>query len=193
MNRIYDMTKRNNITGRAKSAMLAMAVLFLISSGAQAQNTGKLTVTARVQGSIGLVFNNNPSVGTNGFCPLTNAGTNNVGLDMGIASFTTGDTQSCVAFNRILGFYFVSSGFDVLVTKANVTSPNYQLAASISTTPPANVFWTINFGALNTTFNTIQNSNNYGTPVTETLGVLVGQNVPPQTLFETINFLATAN
>jgi hypothetical protein len=187
------MTKRNYIGGWAKSAALAMAVFFLLASKAKAQATAKLTVTARVQGSIGLVFNNNAQVGTNGFCPLTNAGTNNVGLDMGIASFTTGDTQSCIAFNRILGFYFVSSGFDVLVTKANSTSANYQLAASLSTAPPANVFWSINFGALNTGFTTIQNSNNYGTPVTETLGVLVGQNVPPQTLFETINFLATAN
>lgn len=189
------MTKRNYIGGWAKSAALTLAVFFLMSSKAKAQApaTGKLTVTARIQGSIGLVFNNNPQVGTNGFCPLTNAGTNNVGLDMGIASFTTGDSQSCVAFNRILGFYFVTSGFDVLVTKANSTSANYQLAASLSTTPPTNVFWTINFGALNTAFTTIQNSNNYGTPVTETLGVLVGQNVPPQTLFETINFLATAN
>jgi hypothetical protein len=193
MNQIYDMTKRNYISGQAKSAMLALAVLFLIASAARAQNTAKLTVTARVQGSIGLVFNNNPQVGTNGFCPLTNAGTNNVGLDMGIASFTTGDTQSCVNFFRILGFYFVSSGFDVLVTKANSTSANYQLAASLSAAPPANVIWSINFGTLNTTFTTIQNSNNYGTPVTETLGVLVGQNVPPQTLLETINFLATAN
>jgi hypothetical protein len=193
MNRIYDMTKRNYIGGRVKSAALAVAVLFLIASAAQAQNTAKLTVTARVQGSIGLVFNNNPQVGTNGFCPLTNAGTNNVGLDMGSASFTTGDSQSCVSFNRIFGFYFVSSGFDVLVTKSNSTSANYQLAASLSAAPPANVFWSINFGGLNTTFTTIQNSNNYGTPVTETLGVLVGQNVPPQTLFETINFLATAN
>jgi hypothetical protein len=195
VNLIYSMTKRNYIGGRMKSAALALAVFFLIASAAQAQTsaTAKLTVTARVQGSIGLVFNNNPQVGTNGFCPLTNAGTNNVGLDMGVASFTTGDTQSCINFFRILGFYFVSSGFDVLVTKANSTSANYQLAVSLSAAPPANVIWSINFGTLNTAFTTIQNSNNYGTPVTETLGVLVGQNVPPQTLFETINFLATAN
>jgi hypothetical protein len=179
--------------GQAQRAALAIVVLLLLASAAQAQNTGKLTVTARVQGSIGLVFNNNPSVGQNGFCPLTNAGTNNVGLDMGIASFTTGDTQSCVNFNRFFGFYFVQSGFDVLVTKANSTSANYQLAASITTAPPANVFWFMNLTGLNTTFTTLQNNNNYGTPATQTLGVLVGQNVPPQTLFETINFLATAN
>jgi len=188
------MKRTNNQVGHAKPALLAIVVLLLLVSGAQAQNTGKLTVTARIQGSIGLVFNNNPAVGTNGFCPLTNAGTNNVGLDMGIASFTTGDSQSCVQFFRILGFYFVQSGFDVLVTKANSTSANYQLAANISTAPPANVLWFMNLNQLNnTTFTTLSNNNNYGTPVTQTLGILVGQNVPPQTLFETINFLATAN
>jgi hypothetical protein len=88
----------------------------------------------------------------------------------------------------------VSSGFDVVVTKANSTSANYQLAASLATAPPANVFWTINtFTVLTTTFTTFQNTNNYGQRVTETLGVIVNQNVPAQTLFETINFLATAN
>jgi hypothetical protein len=188
------MKRANNRNGQAKSAMLALVVLFVVSSGAQAQSTGKLTVTARVLGSIGLVFNNNPAVGSNGFCPLTNAGTNNVGLDMGSASFTTGDSQSCVNFLRIFGFYFVQSSFDVVVTKANSTSANYQLAANISTAPPANVLWFMNLNQLNnTTFTTLSNNNNYGTPVTQTLGILVGQNVAPQTLFETINFLATAN
>ncbi len=182
-----------NNTKRIKPALLALCIVVFVTSWSQAQNTGKLTVNARVQGSIGLVFKDNAAVGTNGFCPLTNAGTNNVGLDMGTASFTTGDTQSCVSFLRALGFYFVSSAFDVVVTKANSTSANYQLAASLSTAPPNNVFWSLNLVTLSTTFNTIQNTNNYGSPVTETLGVLVNQNVPQQTLFETVNFLATAN
>jgi hypothetical protein len=156
--------------------------------------TAKITVSANVQSSIGLVFDNNAAVGTNGFCPLTNAGTNNVGLDMGQASFTTGDSLACVQFFQFFGFYVVSSAFDVVVTKANSTSANYQLAASLATAPPTNVFWTINtFTVLTTTFTTFQNTNNYGQRVTETLGVVVNQNVPAQTLFETINFLATAN
>ena len=156
--------------------------------------TARVTVNANVQGSIGLVFLNNAAVGTNGFCPLTNAGTNNVGLDMGSASFTTGDSLACVQFFQFFGFYVVDSAFDVVVTKANSTSANYQLAASLATAPPTNVFWTINtFTVLSTTFTTIQNNNNYGQRVTETLGVVVNQNVPAQTLFETINFLATSN
>jgi hypothetical protein len=185
----------NNSIVRWNWALLGCCVLLLICSRAHGQttSTGRLTVTGRVQGSIGLVFNNNPAVGTNGFCPLTNAGTNNVGLDLGTASYTTGDSLACVFYLRGFGFYLVSSGFDVLVTKANSTSPNYQLAASLSTTPPANVFWLINATTLSTTFTTFQNANNYAAPVTETLSVIVNQNVPQQTLFETINFLATAN
>jgi len=185
----------NNIIARWKSALLCCCALLCMSSGALGVTTAaaKLTVTAYVQGSIGLVFNNNPAVGTNGFCPLTNAGTNDVGLDLGTASYTTGDSVSCVTFFRAVGFYFVTSAFDVVVTKANITSANYQLAASLSAAPPANVFWSINLTPLNTAFTTIQNANNYAAPVTETLGVVVNQNVPQQTLFETINFLATAN
>ena len=189
-----DVMRMNSSTARWKQALLGCCVLLFCSAAlAQTTATGKLTATARVQGSIGLVFNNNPAVGTNGFCPLTNAGTNNVGLDLGTASYTTGDSQACVLYLRGFGFYLVSSGFDVLVTKANTTSANYQLAASLSATPPANVFWLINATNLSTTFTTFQNANNYAAPVTETLSVIVNQNVPQQTLFETINFLATAN
>jgi hypothetical protein len=172
---------------------ICVCCILFTASWCQGQ-TGKVTVSANVQGSIGLVFDNNPAVGTNGFCPLTNAGTNNVGLDLGQASFTTGDSLPCVQFFAAFGFYLVDSAFDVVVTKANSASANYQLAASLATAPPANVFWTINtFTVLNTTFTTFQNTNNYGQRVTETLGVIVNQNVPAQTLFETINFLATAN
>ena len=185
--------RMNNSIVRWNQVLLGCCVLLLVCARAEGQTTGRLTVTGRVQGSIGLVFNNNPAAGTNGFCPLTNAGTNNVGLDLGTASYTTGDSLACVFYLRGFGFYLVSSGFDVVVTKANITSPNYQLAASLSTTPPANVFWLINATNLTTTFTTFQNANNYAAPVTETLSVIVNQNVPQQTLFETINFLATAN
>jgi hypothetical protein len=156
--------------------------------------TMRLTVNANVQSSITLVFNNNPSVGTNGFCPLTNAGTNNVGLDLGTASWLVGDSLACVGFTNGFFIYTVSSAFDVLVTKANSTSPNYRLAAEISAAPPANVFWMVNNVTLNNTgFTNLDAADNYATPVTKTLQVQVSFFVPAQTLHETITFLATAN
>jgi hypothetical protein len=172
-------------------------LLFASLSWGQGQTTsGNLAVSLTVQGSIGLVFNNNPAVGTNGFCPLSNAGTNNVGLDLGTASFPAGtDSLACVGYTHIGGaIYQVSSAFDVVVTKSNSNSANYRLSAEISTAPPANVTWLVNNVALsNTAFTALDPSDAYGTTVTKTLQVQVKNTVPAQTLQETITFLATAN
>src|SRR5215472_10541533 len=127
--------------------LLLISCVLLAAMTARAQSAGaQLTLSMTVQSTIGLIFQNNAAVGTNGFCPLTNSGTNNVGLDLGIASFPGGsDSLSCVAYTHIgTASYQVSSAFDVLVTKANTSSPNYRLAAEISTAPPANVVWQVN-------------------------------------------------
>ncbi len=158
-------------------------------------NSAQLTIDLTVASSIGLVFNNNPAVGSTGFCPLSNAGTNNVGLDFGTATFPGGsDSLACVAYAHVgSALYQVSSAFDVVVTKSNSTSPNYRLAAEISTVPPANVTWLVNNIALTTTFTTLDAADNYSTAVTKTLQIQVKNTVPAQVLTETITFLATAN
>jgi hypothetical protein len=56
------------------------------------------------------------------------------------------------------------------------------------------VVWLINNVTLTTTgFSLMDAADNYGSPVTKTLQVQVRNNVPTQTLLETITFLATAN
>ena len=179
-------------------ALLAACCLFLFSAACcQGQtSTAQLSINLTVQSSISLIFQNNPNVGTTGFCPLTNPNTNNVGLDLGIASFPGGsDSLPCVAYTHLTGsFYQVSSAFDVVVSKSNSSSPNYRLAAQISTAPPASVTWLVNNTALtNTAFTTLDTADNYGTRITKTLQVQVRNNVPAQILQETITFLATAN
>jgi hypothetical protein len=183
--------------GGIRKLLLASGLFFLLATAAQAQtSTGQLTITMTVQSSISLVFQDNANVNTPGFCPLTNAGTNNVGLDLGTADFP-GNTHSstCVNYQHVGGaFYEVSSAFDVVVSKANTSSPNYRLAAQISTLPPANVIWLINNVTLSSTsFTTLDTTDNYSAPVTKTLQVQVKNTVPAQTLVETITFLATAN
>jgi hypothetical protein len=90
--------------------------------------------------------------------------------------------------------YQVSSAFDVIVSKANSSSPNYRLAAQISTPPPANVSWLLNNVTLTTAgFTTLDAADNYATPITKTLQVQVKNTVGAQPLLETITFLATAN
>jgi hypothetical protein len=189
--------KRTFHFGGKRALLMLGAALCLLTATARAQSSsGQLTITMNVQSSISLIFQNNPSVGTAGFCPLTNAGTNNVGLDLGTAAFPGSfHTSTCVNYQHLTAaFYEVSSAFDVVVTKANSSSPNYRLAAQISTPPPTSVIWLINNVTLtNTGFTQLDAADNYGQPITKTLQVQVRNNVPAQILLETITFLATAN
>jgi hypothetical protein len=181
-----------------REVVLATAVFLATTPLAASAQTGsaQLSISLTVQSSITLVFNNNPNVGQVGFCPLTNAGTNNVGLDLGAASFP-GNTfnSTCAAYTHLnASFYQVSSAFDVLVSKSNSSSPSYRMAAEISTPPPAGVIWLINNITLNSTgFTNLDAADTYAQPVTKTLQVQVKNNVPSQILQETITFLATAN
>ncbi|HKV95063.1 MAG TPA: hypothetical protein VJW20_21130 [Candidatus Angelobacter sp.] len=185
-----------NIGGLEGLLMMGVLVFFCGRAAQGQTSSGQLTITMTVQSSINLIFQDNPNVGTPGFCPLTNSGTNNVGLDLGIASHVGNfHTSTCVNYQHISGgSYEVSSAFDVVVTKTNSSSPNYRLAAQISTPPPANVVWLVDNVTLNSTsFTTLDTTDNYVAPVTKTLQVQVRNSVPAQTLLETITFLATAN
>src|SRR6476646_11788081 len=183
--------------GGLKGLLTMGGLLCLLASSAAAQtSSGQLTITMSVQSSITLIFQDNPSVGTTGFCPLTNAGTNNVGLDFGTAAFPGSfHTSACVNYQHLTAaVYQVSSAFDVVVSKANSSSPNYRLAAQISTPPPTGVIWLLNNVTLtNTGFTTLDTTDAFGQRITKTLQVQVRNNVPAQVLLETITFLATAN
>lgn len=187
------MTCATGNHGRLKMCLLGLLLALAPTAVAQQRNAS-LTVTATVQNSISLVFMNNASVGSPGFCPLTNAGTNNATLDLGTAQAVVGDSLPCVAYvwNAGGGTYDVSSAFDVLVTKANTPSTNYRLSVSISSAPPANVNWIMNTLTMTTAAQTLQAANAYGR-TTETLHVKVKNSVPAQVLTETIFFTATAN
>lgn len=176
-------------------AFAALAVSAPLAAFAQS-SSAQLSINLTVQSSITLVFDNNANVGSAGFCPLTNPGTNNVGLDLGSASFPGNfHSSTCVNYSHIgASIYQVSSAFDVLVTKSNSSSPSYRLAAEISTPPPANVSWLINNVPLsNASFTSLDLADSFGQRVTKTLQVQVRNNVPAQILQETITFLATAN
>ncbi len=181
--------------GRVRLTLMLCALAGSAALPAHAQATGRLTVTMSVQSSISLVVQNNPAAPSAGFCLLTNAGTNTVGLDLGTAAFPGNSYVGCGAYAHIGGaFYQVSSAFDVVVTKANTSSPSYRLAAEISAAPPANVIWLVNNTTLNNTgFTALDAADTYGARVTKTLQVQVKNTVPAQVLTETITFLATAN
>jgi hypothetical protein len=162
---------------------------------ASAQTQGQLSISMAVQPSISIVFNNTAAVGTAGNCALASAGTSNVGLDLGTASFTGGDSLACVAFSKPTGStYQVASAFNVVVTSANSTSTGYTLRAQISSAPPANVAWMISGTTLlSASPATLDTAATYAANNTKTVQVQVKNSVPAQTLQETITFMATAN
>ena len=153
--------------------------------------TAQLLFHGNLMSSMTLVFQNNPAAGATGFCSLTSLGANFVFLNLGSASFVTPDSLACVQYSKTGNAYAVSSAFDVLVTITNSTSPSYQLAAEISTASPTGVTWLVNGATLSTAYTTIQTANPYAHPVTQTLAVNVKNSVAAQTLFESVNFLAT--
>src|SRR3977135_2764572 len=91
--------------GGKKALLMLGGVLCLLAASAGAQtSTGQLTITMNVQSSISLIFQNNPAVGTPGFCPLINSGTNNVGLDLGTAQFPgSSHSSACVNYTHLTG------------------------------------------------------------------------------------------
>lgn len=175
--------------------VLVACLIVLLAVSAHAQGNTTLLISMDVQPSINLVFQNNPNVGSSGYCALVNSGTNNVQLDFG-TSWLFSHSSSCATFGWVnpLGTYQMSSAFDVVVSKSNSSSANYRLAAMISTAPPANVSWMVNNTTLNNTgYTTLDTADSYSQTVTKTLQVRVSRTVPAQALTETITFLATAN
>jgi len=156
-------------------------------------STAQLLFHANLTSSVTLVFQNNPAAGSKGFCSLVNSGSTFVILNLGSASQVTPDNQACVGYLAGANSYSVSSAFDVVVTVTNSSSRTYSLAAQISAVPPAGVTWSLNGTGLSTSMKTFQTFNTYASPVTETLGVNVQRSVAAQTMFESVNFLATAN
>lgn len=181
----------------AESFATFLLFFLLVQSGmAQSQSTGQLKVTMTVQPSIQLIFQNSANVGSNGYCALTNPNTNNVGLDLGSAWILGIQNSPCAAYATLGGglTYQVSSGYNVLVTKANTTSASYHLAAEISNAPPTGVTWLINNDTLsNTASTTLSTAGTYGTASAQTLQVQVAWTAASGALQETITYTATAN
>src|SRR5262245_33925311 len=106
-----------------------LAALMMTSSAAVAQLTanGTLTVTATVQGSIGLVFNSDAA----GVALSAGAGTNTATLAFGnISAF--GTIAAGIVRTTTATTFTVSSAVDVLVTKTNSASANYKLTAQLN-------------------------------------------------------------
>jgi hypothetical protein len=184
--RLLKMRRSDWNLGFAMSACL-IVLLVRLSARAQAQGNTNLAIAMDVTSSISLVFNSYP-----GGCPLSNSGTNSVGLNMGWAD-NVGDYTGCANYSLLGSTYTVSTPFYLDVEVQNSTSTQYDLRAWMSTANPnGKVTFQLNSMALPYSRpSAAQQTNSYG-PVMETFGIQVMKQVPDMVINFTVQFEATA-
>lgn len=170
-------------------AAIVVAGLVTVPAFAAAQDTstGTLTVTATVESSIGLTFENDAAG-----VALTGAGTNAATMALGAISAyntiaATGVTRTVAASD-----FTVSSPFAVKVVKANTSSASYTLAAALGAADTTNI-WRINTTALTTADQNLGTSYAYGSPVAHTISLTVPFSASTGAISKVLNFTATAN
>ena len=156
-------------------------------AAAQDTSTGTLTVTATVESSIALTFENDAAG-----VALTGAGTNAATMALGaISAYNTfavpGVTRTVAASD-----FTVSSPFAVKVVKANTSSATYTLAAALGSADATNT-WRINATALTTANQNLGATYAYGSPVAHTIYLTVPFTASTGAISKVLNFTATAN
>jgi hypothetical protein len=169
------------------SAALVATSLLTVPSFAAAQDTssGTLTVTATVESSIGLTFEDDAAG-----LPLAGAGTNTATMALGTIS-AYGVVPTGLNRTRSASDFTVSSTFGVKVVKANTSSTAYTLAASLGSDDSTNI-WKINDVQL-TTANQGIGTYSYNTAVAHTLRLTVPFSASTGQINKVLNFTATAN
>jgi hypothetical protein len=172
-----------------KVSVLLGALLFIPQLAmAQDSSTGALTVTATVDSSIKLSFEND-AAGVS----LTGAGTNAATLAFGtVSAFETIATSGVTRSVNGNTDFTVSSPFGVKVIQANSSSSDYTLQAALGSADATNT-WKINSTTLTTSNQPLGSTYGYGSPVAHTVHLTVPQSAAASSISKTVNFTATAN
>ncbi len=172
-----------------KVGLVAAAVVMVPSIASAQLNSasGTLTVTATVESSIGLTFENDAAG-----VALTGAGTNAATMALGsISAYGTIATPGVTRTTSATDFT-VSSPFGVKVIKANTSSANYTLAAALASADSTNT-WKINAVTLTTTNQNLGTTYSYGSAVAHTMSLTVPYTASTGAVSKVLNFTATAN
>src|SRR5262245_57150025 len=169
------------------SLFLVGALIALPRFAAAQTSSGTLTVTGTVASSISLTFEND-AAGVS----LTCAGTNAASVAFGTISAygtiaTSGVTRSLGASS-----FTVSSPFGVKVVKANTSSADYTLAASLASADSTNT-WAVNSTTLTTSNQNLGTTFSYGSAVAHTLYLTVPFSASTGAISKVVNFTATSN
>lgn len=168
---------------------MVTASLVTIPSFAAAQDTatGTLTVTATVESSIALTFENDAAG-----VALTGAGTNAATMALGaISAYNTVSTPG-VTRTVSASDFTVSSPFAVKVDQANSSSASYSLDAALGSADASNT-WRVNATTLSTTNQNLGGAYAYGSAVAHTMYLTVPFTASTGAISKVVNFTATAN
>jgi hypothetical protein len=171
-----------------RATMVAAGVLMLPAfAAAQDTSSGTLTVTATVESSIGLTFENDAAG-----VALTGAGTNAASMSLG--SISAYNTFATPGVSRTVGAsnFTVSSAFGVKVVKANSASSTYTLSAALGSADTTNT-WRINATSLTTSSQSLGASYSYGSAVAHTMYLTVPFTASTGAISKVLNFTALAN
>jgi hypothetical protein len=168
---------------------MVAASLLVLPSIAAAQDTasGTLTVTATVESSIGLTFENDMAG-----VAMAGAGTNAATMALGSISAYNAISTPGVTRTISAADFTVSSPFAVRVVKANTSSASYTLAAALGSADSTNT-WRINTTTLTTSNQNLGATYSYGTPVAHTMSLTVPFTASTGGISRVLNFTATAN
>jgi hypothetical protein len=158
----------------------------LVPAWATAQ-TVNLTVSATVQSSISLTFENE-AAGVS----LTGAGTSAATLAFGNVSAY--GTISTSGVTRTLGAsdFTVGSPFGANVSKANTSSASYTLQVALASADTTNT-WKVNATSLTTSNQTLGSAYAYGGAIAHAVYLTVPFSAAAGAVSRTLNFTATAN
>ena len=170
--------------------LLVIAVLLLISPRLKAQDSsGTLNVTASVDGSINLTF-----VSDGSGVSLTGSGSATATVPFSTVS-AYGSAPAAGITRTVTGetSFSVATPFDVRVVKANTTSANYTLKATLSSADATNV-WLINaVDVSDGSEKQITATGAYSTNASHTLKVTVPFSNTTGSVSNSLSFTATAN
>lgn len=175
-----------------RKVLISAAAALLLATAASAQTTasGAITFDGTLQGSIQLIFHQNPS---NGIQIQTGDGTSAATAALGTVSMygTPNGLIGTTNFTKTVqsdGFTLAGT-FNVEVDEANLGSDAYSLSAQLQATDLLQ--WTLNSVVLSTTGQVVLASGSYGTQEVQTLSVKIPNTVGAASVGNQINFTAT--
>jgi hypothetical protein len=169
-----------------KFVMAAAVMAFATMASAQTTSSGTLTVTGTVESSINLTIE---SAGGTTSGTGTAAATSALGNISKYSAAPTGFTLARGASNWTL-----SSTVGVKVDKANLTSTDYTLTASLGSAPASGIVWKLNGSTLSdSSATTLTSTGTYGSTGSYSWDIVTADSAAAAAIDNSISFTATSN